>query len=248
MQVEFYDARTATSSRSLRRAWVTASAVSGHWINHQSSVSDRIPSDPGSGSCRCPWRKRPVSNAFFCPTAGSAVILVQAGQTPHRPAAKALGSAGRQIYLKSLPVMMRPQCGPDSRYPVFAPEDHRASRTISANPHREIRAVLPPMSWPALQARMACQASVTFRKACSSRLRACPLSRCWRHALVWPLPKSLPSTGRGTITRNSAPAAWMRVISSWYSSKRTAGITVNFIPKAPAMAGSSFSCRPIPYS
>jgi len=258
VQVEFYDARTATSSRSLRRAWVTASAVSGRWVNHQSSVSDRIPSDPGSGSYRfCPYCRSDLGpgNAFsFCPYCGNALwnSSVQAGQTPHTGLPqKPWAGAGRQIYLKSLPVMT---CARNAALTAVIrysrPKDHRASRTISAAAStRYARCSLPaPMSWPALQARMACQASVTFRKACSSRLRACPLSRCWRHALVWPLPKSLPSTGRGTITCNSAPAAWMRVISSWYSSKRTAGITVNFIPKAPAMAGSSFGCRPIPYS
>ena len=155
VQVEFYDARTATSSRSLRRAWVTASAVSGRWVNHQSSVPGYIPSDPGGGSYRfCPYCRSDLGpgNAFsFCPYCGNALwnSSVQAGQTPHTGLPqKPWTGAGRQIYLKSLAGDdLRPQCGPDSRYPVFAPEGPQGEPHYQRSRIREIRALFTAGSY-----------------------------------------------------------------------------------------------------
>lgn len=64
VQVEFYDARTATSDRSLRRAWVNAAAVSGVWAS---------PRGPQYLSF-CPHcsRQLMVGNDFiFCPYCGN---------------------------------------------------------------------------------------------------------------------------------------------------------------------------------
>lgn len=69
VQVEFYDDRTATSDRSLRRAWVNAAAVSGHWISLRLAAQ----SGPQQFSF-CPHcgRQLPPNNDFlYCPYCGN---------------------------------------------------------------------------------------------------------------------------------------------------------------------------------
>jgi uncharacterized protein YraI len=145
VQVEFYDARTATDARSLRRAWVTASAVSGHWASLQSTV----PGNQSSSTYRfCPYCRSDLGsdNAFvYCPYCGNALwnSSIQPGQTqytglPQKP----WTGTGKRIYLKSLVGDdLRPQCGPDSRYPVFFPEGPHGEPHCQRGRIREIRAL-----------------------------------------------------------------------------------------------------------
>lgn len=71
VQVEFRDARTAKSDRSLRRAWVPSGSVSGHWPESSAAVP------PGSTAFLfCPncGSSLPLGNDFaFCPYCGNAL-------------------------------------------------------------------------------------------------------------------------------------------------------------------------------
>ena len=67
--VEFYDARTATSARSLRRAWVNEVAVSGAWVSPR-----LVAQNPPQHFLFCPHcgRQLPLNNDFvFCPYCGN---------------------------------------------------------------------------------------------------------------------------------------------------------------------------------
>jgi hypothetical protein len=71
VQVEFSDYRTATSDRSLRRAWVTAVAVNGQWETPQfSSTTDSF--QKVFRFCPRCGRELAQGNAYvFCPYCGS---------------------------------------------------------------------------------------------------------------------------------------------------------------------------------
>lgn len=69
VQVEFYDARTATSERSLRRAWVNEVAVSGLWVSPRPAAQN----GPHYFSF-CPHCGRQLQQGndfFFCPYCGN---------------------------------------------------------------------------------------------------------------------------------------------------------------------------------
>lgn len=64
VQVEFYDARTATSDRSLRRAWVNQVAVNGSWSGSYSP--------PSITYCPVCYHNLPHGNDFvYCPYCAS---------------------------------------------------------------------------------------------------------------------------------------------------------------------------------
>ena len=71
VQVEFYDARTATSDRSMRRAWINAVTLHDHWISQRLGVPS-IPA-PGPWFAFCPncGKQLPEGNNFnYCPYCG----------------------------------------------------------------------------------------------------------------------------------------------------------------------------------
>lgn len=75
VQVEFYDARTAVSDRSLRRAWVNEAAVSGNWSSpYASPLLTPLPAYPIFSFCpSCGQRLADGNNFIFCPYCGKAL-------------------------------------------------------------------------------------------------------------------------------------------------------------------------------
>ncbi len=71
VQVEFYDARTVTSDRSMRRAWINAVTLHDHWVSQRLGMPSIPAPSPWFAFCPNCGKQLPEGNHFnYCPYCG----------------------------------------------------------------------------------------------------------------------------------------------------------------------------------
>lgn len=161
VHVEFYDARTAVSQRSLRRAWVNAAAVSGKWEESGSSqqaqpggynsASQHQASGQQTAYQFCPncGKELPSGDAVaFCPYCGYALGSTAPPAASTQPLAAPWTGEGTPIQLFTLEGDgIRPQCGPDASYKVFASRDNQGNPLYQRRQIKKMNALFTSGSW-----------------------------------------------------------------------------------------------------
>lgn len=163
VQVEFYDARTARSDNSLRRAWVSEKAVSGRWTSPASSEPIATPTPdlaptitPGAEAfafCPSCGKQLPEDDSCaFCPYCGASLPGIAQNTEPVIIPASIPGKpwAGDGIpttLFSTLGERMRPQCGPGYDYKTFKAYADDGTPLYQRTGFRNIKALFTVNDW-----------------------------------------------------------------------------------------------------
>ena len=163
VQVEFYDARTAKSDRSLRRAWVAEKAVGGNWISPVTSAPPATPAvslapttTPGAKVfffCPSCGKQLPGSGSYaFCPYCGASLSggtqktapVINSADIPKKPWA---GEGISVSLFSTLGERLRPQCGPGYDYKTFRAVAKDGSPLYQRGGFWDIKALFTVKDW-----------------------------------------------------------------------------------------------------